>query len=156
MSYNKKHTISHHPVLNILSLPLEEHMQKVTYETHSLYGDHHVTEIRRILLPLPGVVDVYASSAFQIVEVTYDPEKINDLEIAMKLDEAGYLGEWTVPIEAGATAYHAEAGLTPYFRHTAAYEQTRLLISFAQNVSYLGRPLWPCPGMGIISKPMED
>jgi copper chaperone CopZ len=137
-------------------MPLEESMQKVTYETPALYGDHHVTEIRRILLEIPGVVDVYASSAFHIVEVSYDPEKINDLEIAIKLDAAGYLGEWTVPIEAGATAYHAEAGLKPYFRHTAAYEQTRLVVSFAQNVSYLGRPLWPCPGMGVISKPMED
>jgi copper chaperone CopZ len=131
-------------------------MQKATYETPSLYGDHHVTEVRRILLELPGVVDVYASSAFQVVEVTYDPEKINDLEIAMKLDEAGYLGEWTVPIEAGAAAYHSVDGLEPYFRHTAAYEQTKLTVSFAQNVSYLGRPLWPCPGLGIISKPMED
>ena len=131
-------------------------MLKVNFETPALYGDHHVLEIRRILLALTGVVDVYASSAFQIVEVTYDPEKINDLEIAMKLDEAGYLGEWTVPIEAGATTYHAAAGLKPYFRHTAAYEQTRLVVSFAQNVSFLGRPLWPCPGMGVISKPMED
>jgi copper chaperone CopZ len=131
-------------------------MQKVTYETPTLYGDHHVTEVRRILLTLPGVVDVYASSAFQVVEVTYDPEKINDLEIAMKLDEAGYLGEWTVPIESGETAYHAELGAKPYFRHTAAYEQTRLSVNFAQNVAYLGRPLWPCPGMGIISKPKED
>jgi hypothetical protein len=131
-------------------------MKNVTYETPSLYGDHHVIEIRRILLELPGVVDVYASSAFHMVEVTYDPEKINDLNIAMKLDEAGYLGEWTVPIESGATAYHAAAGLKPYFRHTAAYEQTRLVVSFAQNVSYLGRPLWPCPGMGVISRPMED
>jgi copper chaperone CopZ len=137
-------------------MPLEEPMQKVTYETPSLYGDHHVTEVRRILLEIPGVVDVYASSAFQVVEVTYDPEKINDLEIAMKLDEAGYLGEWTMPIEAGAAAYHSTDGLKPYFRHTAAYEQTRLTVSFAQNVSYLGRPLWPCPGMGIISKPMEE
>jgi copper chaperone CopZ len=131
-------------------------MQKITYETPALYGDHHVTEIRRILLELSGVEDVYASSAFHVVEVTYDPEKINDLEIAVKLDEAGYLGEWTVPIEAGATTYHATVGLKPYFRHTAAYEQTRLVVSFAQNVSYLGRPLWPCPGIGIISKPMED
>jgi copper chaperone CopZ len=131
-------------------------MQKVTYETPSLYGDHHVTEVRRILLEVPGVVDVYASSAFQMVEVTYDPDKINDLEIAVKLDAAGYLGEWTAPIESGASAYHAETGAKPYFRHTAAYEQTRLSVSFAQNVSYSGRPLWPCPGMGILSKPMED
>ncbi len=131
-------------------------MQKVTYETPAVYGDHHVTEIRRILFALPGVVDVYASSAFQVVEVTYDPEKINDLEIAVKSDEAGYLGEWTVPIESGASAYHAESGAKPYFRHTAAYEQTRLSVNFAQNVAYLGRPLWPCPGMGIISKPKEE
>jgi hypothetical protein len=88
--------------------------------------------------------------------VTYDPEKINDLEIALKLDEAGYLGEWTVPIETGTTAYHAAPSFQPYFRHTAAYEQTRTTVAFAQNVAYLGRPLWPCPGMGIISKPMED
>jgi len=30
------------------------------------------------------------------------------------------------------------------------------VVSFAQNVSFLGKPLWPCPGMGVISKPMED
>ena len=131
-------------------------MQKVTYETPALYGDHHVTEIRRILLALPGVEDVYASSAFHVVEVTYDPEKINDLEIAVKLDAAGYLGEWTVPIETGAVAYQAAASAKPYFRHTAAYEQTRTTVSFAQNVAYLGRPLWPCPGMGLISKPTEE
>lgn len=131
-------------------------MQTKTFETPALYGDHHVTEVRRILLELPGVMDVYASSAFQVVEVTYDETKINDLEIALKLDEAGYLGEWSIPIEAGATAYHAAEGLKPYFRHTAAYAQTRQAVSFAQNVSYLGRPLWPCPGMGVLSKPMED
>ena len=131
-------------------------MKSVSYETPALYGDHHVLEVRRILLALPGVIDVDASSAFQVVEVAYDPEQINDLEIAMKLDQAGYLGEWSLPIESGAAAYHAVTGTKPYFRHTAAYEQTRLQVSFAQNVSYLGRPLWPCPGMGVISKPMEE
>jgi copper chaperone CopZ len=131
-------------------------MKTISFETPALYGDHHVIEIRRILLEMPGVIDVDASSAFQVVEVTYDPEKVNDLEIAMKLDQAGYLGEWTLPIEAGATTYHAAAGLKPYFRHTAAYEQTRLNVNFSQNVAYMGRPLWPCPGMGVISKPMED
>ena len=100
-------------------------MKTVSFETPALYGDHHVLEVRRILFALPGVIDVDASSAFQMGDVTYDPEKINDLEIAMKLDQAGYLGEWTLPIEAGTSAYHAAAGLKPYFRHTAAYEQTR-------------------------------
>jgi copper chaperone CopZ len=123
-------------------------MEKVTYETPALYGDHHVTEVRRILLELPGVVDVYASSAFQLVEVTYDPEKINDLEIAVQLDAAGYLGEWTVPFEAGTAAYHSADGVKPYFRHTAAYEQTRLVVTFAR-VSYWVAPL-ALPGDGPI------
>src|SRR4030065_331246 len=101
-------------------------MKTYTLDLPTLYGDHHVIEVRRILLALPGVQDVYASSAFQVVEVTYDPDQINDLEIAVKLDAAGYLGEWTAPIESGATAYHSAAGLQPYFRYTAADEQTHL------------------------------
>jgi copper chaperone CopZ len=135
---------------------MEDFMSKKVFETPALYGDHHVSEVRRILMEIPGVEDVNASSAFQIIEVTYDPSKVNDLEIAVKLDEAGYLGEWSLPIEAGATAYHAEQGLKPYFRHTAAYEQTRHTVTFAQNVSYLGRPLWPCPGMGVLNKTNEE
>jgi copper chaperone CopZ len=74
-------------------------MKTKTFDAPVLYADHHVTEVRRILLELEGVTDVYASSAFQIIEVNYDETKINDLQIAIKLDEAGYLGEWTIPIE---------------------------------------------------------
>lgn len=131
-------------------------MKVKTFETPALYGDHHVSEVRQILMKLPGVEDVYASSAFQVIEVTYDPTKINDLEIAIKLDEAGYLGEWSLPVEAGATAYNAEQGIKAYFRHTSAYEQTRLTVTFSQNVSYLGRPLWPCPGMGVMNKSIDE
>ena len=131
-------------------------MKVKSFETPALYGDHHVSEIRQLLLSLPGIEDVYASSAFQVVEVTYDPTKINDLEIAVKLDEAGYLGEWSLPVEAGATAYNAEQGIKAFFRHTAAYEQTRQTVTFSQNVSYLGRPLWPCPGLGVLSKSTDE
>jgi copper chaperone CopZ len=125
-------------------------METKTFETPALYADHHVTEVRRILLELKGVVEVYASSAFQVIEVTYDKTKINDLEIAVKLDEAGYLGEWTVPVEQGSKTRHVEEGEKPYFRHTAVYETTKKTLSFAQRVNYSGRPLWPCPGMGTI------
>lgn len=124
-------------------------METKTFEVPALYGDHHVTEVRRILLGLEGVTDVYASSAFQIVEVTYDESKINDLQITLKLDEAGYLGEWTVPIELGAAAQQGD-GQKPYFRHTATYETTKQTVSFGQRVNYQGRPLWPCPGMGTV------
>jgi copper chaperone CopZ len=70
-----------------------ENMKKnVTFDTPALYGDHHVMEVRRILLEVPGVEDVYASSGFRIVEVTFDDEKISEAEISQKLGEAGYLG----------------------------------------------------------------
>ncbi len=124
-------------------------METKTFETPALYADHHVTEVRRILLELEGVVDVYASSAFQTIEVTYDESRINDLQIAMKLDEAGYLGEWTVPIEMG-TAPEQGDGQKPFFRHTATYETVKHTVTFAQRVSYQGRPLWHCPGLGTL------
>jgi hypothetical protein len=130
-------------------------MKTITYELPNLFGDHHVLEVRRILFEIPGVVDVYASSAFRMVEVTYDPAKTNDLEIALKLDQAGYLGEWSVPVEAGASMY-LEDRSHAYFRHTAVYETNRQVVGFSQNVSYTGRPLWTCPGMGVIKNKMED
>jgi len=127
-------------------------METKTFEAPALYGDHHVTEVRRILFELEGVMDVYASSAFQTIEVRYDEKKINDLQIAMKLDEAGYLGEWTIPIELGVAQGD---GKKPFFRHTATYETTKQTVSFAQKVMYEGRPLWHCPGMGTLKMDEE-
>ena len=129
-------------------------MQTKTFDVPTLYGDHHVIEIRRILLEIPGVVDVYASSSFQVVEVSYDETKVNDLEIAVKLDQAGYLGEWTIPVEIGVFP-QSETVQEPFFRHTEVYETTRNVVGFSQNVSYSGRPLWPCPGMNP-SKKVEE
>jgi copper chaperone CopZ len=129
-------------------------IKKCTFNLPSMYGDHHVVEVRRLLLTLPGVQDVYASSAFRVVEVAYDPAQINDLEISVRLDEAGYLGEWTVSSEPdGAAAWQGEGRSA--FRHTAAYEQTQTTVSFGQSVAPAGRPLWPCPGMGVI-RTMEE
>ncbi len=129
-------------------------MRTITLELPTLYGDHHVLEVRRILFEIPGVIDAYVSSAFHAVEVTFDETKTNDLEISMKLDQAGYLGEWSFPIEIGATN-QVEEGSKPFFRHTEVFEVNKQVVSFAQNVSYTGRPLWPCPGMGVIRK-MEE
>jgi len=123
-------------------------MEKLTLEVPAMYGDHHVIEVRRILLETPGVEDVYASSAFHAVEVGYDPAKVNDVEIKMKLNQAGYLGEWTVTTEPTPDA--AKNGKPTFMRHTAVYEQTRQTVSFAQNTEQSARPLWPCPGMGPI------
>jgi hypothetical protein len=36
------------------------------------------------------------------------------------------------------------------FRHTAVYETVKQTVSFAQHVQYQGRPVWPCPGLGVV------
>ena len=123
-------------------------MEIKTFETPALYGDHHVSEVRRILLELTGVSEVYASSAFQVIEVKYDPAKINAEQITACLEEAGYLGEVPMLIETGIAV--EKIGGDHFFRHTVVYETIKGTVSFAQRVDYNGRPLWPCPGMGPV------
>ena len=129
-------------------------MKTTTINVPNMYADHHVQEVRRILLEQPGVIDVYASSAFRVVEVSYDESTTNDLEMSLVLDEGGYLSEWSVPIETAAATNQEERSRT-FFRHSAVYENIQQGMSFAQKVPYQGRPLWNCPGMGVI-KPMEE
>jgi copper chaperone CopZ len=120
-----------------------------------MYGDHHVTEVRRLLVTLPGVEDVYASSSFRIVEIQYD-ETISDPEsFEQALDEAGYLGEMQMPVEKGAIG-DRQNGDKPFFRQSTAYEQTGEAISFAQQTPFTGRSLWPCPGMGPLLTPTDE
>lgn len=130
-------------------------METAVIEIPIMYGDHHVLEVRKILLAIPGVNDVYASSNFGVVKVTFDPSLTNELEIKMKLDEAGYLGEWTMPVEF-ISAEEKFGDQPKFFRHTDVYETVKGVVTFTQNVNYTGRPLWPCPGMGIIREKMED
>ena len=126
-------------------------MEKKMFQTPALYGDHHVAEVRRILLELPGVSDVYASSAFQIVEIEYDPEKIKPEQLEARLQEAGYLGEIPMLVETGIAV--EKVGNDAFFRHTASYETIKTTVSFAQRVDHdTVRPLWPCPGMGPVKK----
>ena len=129
-------------------------MPSVTFELPSMYGDHHVTAVRHLLLALPGVKIVYASSSFRIVEVQYDEELLSPDEIETTLQDAGYIGALPMPAETGV-AVNQNGGQT-YFRHTAAFEQTGKSVGFGQTVSYEGRPLWPCPGMGVISSIEEE
>ena len=123
-------------------------MEIKTFESPALYGDHQVSEVRRILLELTGVSEVYASSAFQVIEVKYDPAKINAEQITACLEEAGYLGEVPMLIETGIAV--EKIGGDHFFRHKAVYETIKGTVSFAQRVDYNGRPLWPCPGLGAV------
>lgn len=123
-------------------------METKIFEAPALYGDHHVAEVRRILLEMEGVIDVYASSAFQSIEVTFDPEKTSAETIEARLRETGYLDELPVPAEPGGAVRKADdEGI---YRHTAVYETVKNTVAFAQRVPYGGRPLWYCPGMGAV------
>lgn len=130
-------------------------MEEVQLQVPAMYGDHHVLDVRHILLDLPGVLEVYASSCFQTVQVKFDPARIGKEAITAALETAGYLQPLQIPTEAGTPAYGNTRG-DLFFRHTSAHEQTRHVVQFTQRVAYSGRPLWPCPGMGVISNEKVD
>jgi len=131
-------------------------MEILTLDVPSMYGDHHVTAVRALLLEVPGVTDVYASSSFHLVEVQYDPTKLPPDVIKNKLEEAGYLGELFTPTENGTPANERTAENPAFFRHTAAYAQTGRTVGFAQTLPNVGRPLWPCPGMGPVKSVISE
>ena len=131
-------------------------MKQITLDLPAMYGDHHVVEVRRILLELPGVEDVYASSGFRAAEISYDPEKIDKEEMIARLDAAGYIGELPIPEEIRAESAATGNGKKGFFRHTAAYETTNEIVSFEQTVNYEGRALWPCPGMEPLTSMEEE
>jgi len=134
-------------------------METFTLELPAMYGDHHVTEVKRLLLTLPGVAEVYASSGFRLVEVKYDPAHIATDQITACLDQAGYLGDLMIPVEIGVegTRQGNGNGNKILFRHTSTTEEASRTVRFAQSLPSAGRPLWPCPGLGTIpSQHTED
>ena len=122
-------------------------MEVFTIELPAMYGDHHVVEVRRILLDITGVEDVYASSGFRAAEISFDPDRTSTEDIKAKLDQSGYLGAHPIPEEVPAQSASTGNGNKGFFRHTAAFETTNQVVSFGQTVNYEGRALWPCPGM---------
>jgi copper chaperone CopZ len=131
-------------------------MKTKTLEVPAMYGDHHVTEVRRLLLDNPGVEDIYVSSAFHLVEVRYDEGKINEEQIQTILGDAGYLEPLPMPAESSEASHLKADQSQTYFRHTQSFETMRDTVGFAQNISYTGKPLWSCPGFGVIKSKMED
>jgi len=73
-------------------------MERVTISAPTMYADHHVLKVREILLALQGIEDVIASSAWQTVIVSYDPDKIETSAIEEALSKAGYGSDQTTPV----------------------------------------------------------
>lgn len=65
-------------------------MEKITLNVPTMYADHHVLAVRQALSELPGVGEIYASSAFKQVLVGYDPASTSPQSIKEKLEAAGY------------------------------------------------------------------
>jgi copper chaperone CopZ len=121
----------------------------VVFETPALYGDHHVSEVRRVLLQMPGIQEIYASSCFHTVEVSFDPAVVTPETIAACLASAGYLEPLPVAEESGVYLSPQEGGGVPT-RHSSTYAGGKQSVSFTQDVSREPRAGWPCPGMGIL------
>ena len=74
-------------------------METLTLDLPSMYADHHVLRVRDALSALEGVKEIYASSAWQQLMVSFDPKKVKADEIEEALKGAGYPpGEAAPPI----------------------------------------------------------
>ncbi len=124
-------------------------MKTLSLELPVMYGDHHVKEVRRILLDIEGVKEVYASSSFQIVEVKYDAKKTTSEDLTAALEKDGYIGDLGILVEPSIPANLREGD--KHFRTTSFSEQTRNIVGFEQEVIYQGRAQWPCPGLGLLN-----
>lgn len=65
-------------------------MDKFTLTVPAMYADHHVTIVKRLLAPMAGVENVYASAAFKQVTVEFDKAKLSQDQIVKALIQAGY------------------------------------------------------------------
>ncbi len=126
-------------------------MNKVMFETPGLFADHHVTEVKRMVMEIPGVEDVYASSAFHVVEIAYDPQKTDEGSLREVISNAGYMNDMLVPNETGIAGSESEY-IGVFQRHTQAFAATNQVVAFSQQVESSGRPLWNCPGVGVLSR----
>lgn len=79
-------------------------MTSIVVDVPAMYADHHVVEVRQMLLDVPGVNSIYASSAFRVVEIEFDDSLTTAEGLEQRLDEAGYRTALTVPTESGEPA----------------------------------------------------
>ena len=131
-------------------------MTQVTLDLPAMYADHHVVEVRRLLMGLDGVEEVYASSGFRAAEITYNAKKVTKKDIEATLDKSGYIGELLIPVEMDIPVNERNDAQDTHYRHTEAHAQTGGTVSFEQKVGRERRALWPCPGMEPMTSMDEE
>jgi copper chaperone CopZ len=114
-------------------------MERLTLDLPTMYGDHHVTEVRGLLSALPGVRPLYVSAAWQKVELEYDPAQTGPQLIRQALAARGYTAD---PVGVPPVSSRNKT-LTEYAFGPGAVEQ------FVEKVPAWGAPSAPCPGFEI-------
>lgn len=73
--------------------------EKTVFQVPKMYADHHVLQVRDILLGVKGVEQVIASSAFRRVVVHHNPKQVTAKQLQAALTNAGYGPdqEWQLP-----------------------------------------------------------
>jgi len=122
-------------------------MDRLVLDLPFLFADHHVTEVRRILLALAGISDIYASSANRLVEVTYESALLEPEKIKAALEQAGYLRDMPQPTESD------QVNDNNHSRRTTDYDPSTQSVRFSRPApSEPQADTWPCPGMGLLKK----
>jgi copper chaperone CopZ len=104
-------------------------MSSITLHAPSMFADHHVLKARETLLALKGVDDVYASSAWQAVIVTYDPAATQPEAIEQALAQAGYGPDQTTPVLAESAAQYKDLSWQASGPRVTETNQTDLALS---------------------------
>ena len=104
-------------------------MERAVFAVPKLYADHHVLSIRELLVHLPGIQDVYASSAFKRVAVSFDPTATSAQAIQEALRGAGYGSD--APLEFAQAPQNKEDGSFWYIFRPRITETNRLDIEMS-------------------------
>ena len=99
-------------------------MERAVFVVPRLYADHHVLAVREVLAKIPGVQDVYASSALKRVAVAFDPALTSAETIKGALVQAGYGPD--APLEFAQTAQNKEDGSFWYMFRPRVTQTNRL------------------------------
>ncbi len=100
-------------------------MEKAVLDVPGMYGDHHVLAVRDLLGQIAGVEDIFATSAFKQVVVTYDPAKAKPEDFESVLAAQGYTtGDGEAPVEQpvpqrGHAQFVVASGVAETVRFTA-------------------------------------
>jgi copper chaperone CopZ len=65
-------------------------MEQITVTLPTMWADHHVINVKRLLSPISGVENVFASSAFKQVLIEFDAGKTSQAALVKALTDAGY------------------------------------------------------------------